>query len=92
MMLTRTKFSEYTYIPYFKTVDESHLNKDEYGQRLSYPNAYIINHESSYEVKKPDSNTIIDVIPISQDETGIDTEDRIILLQTYLDSNHVLLY
>ena len=92
VMLTRTKFSEYTYIPYFKTVDESHLNKDEYGQRLSYPNAYIINHESSYEIKNPDTNTIVDVIPISQDENGIDIQDRIVLLQTYLDSNQEELY
>ncbi len=92
VMQTRINISEYTYVPYFKAVDESHLTKDDYGQRLVYPHAYIICHSSSYEVKKKETNDTIEIIPIKQNESGIDTEDRVLLLKKYLDSKPAALF
>ena len=92
VMQTRTKFSEYTYVPYFKVVDEAHLTKDDYGQRLVYPHAYVTCRNSVYEVKRKNTNEILEVIPIKQNAKGIDIEDRTVLLRKYLESEPVILF
>lgn len=92
VMQTRTKFSEYTYVPYFKAVDEAHLTKDDYGQRLVYPHAYIVCRNNAYEVKKIGTDQIIEVVPVAQNAAGIDIEDRIALLKNYLGSSPEALY
>ena len=84
IMVTRTNISEYTYVPYFKIADEPHLSKDDYGQKLIYQNAYIVCHNSSYEIKKNDTGELLEEIKIIQNEEGIDKEDRIIKLEKYL--------
>ncbi len=84
-MQTRTKFSEYIYVPYFKAVDEVHLTKDDYGQRLVYPHAYIVCRNNAYEVKRIGTDQVIEIISIKQNEAGADVENRIIRLKQYLE-------
>lgn len=91
VMQTETKFSEYTYVPYFKIVDKDHLTKDDHGQKLVYPEAYIICRYNSYEVKKNGTDQVIDTIPIKQNNK-IDIEDRVLCLKQYLESSPEILY
>jgi len=92
VMVTQTKYSEYTYIPYFKIADPDHVSKDEHGQKLVYPNAYIGCSNSSYEVRKNEGNELLLKIDIAQNESGYDTEDRILKLINYLSNKPEVLF
>lgn len=86
VMQTKTQWSENTYMPYLKAADETHLSRDAYGQRLSYPDKYITCENASYIVKKNDDDSVIEELIIAQDENGIDVEDRIVKLKEYIKS------
>lgn len=87
VMQTKTQWSQNTYMPYLKEADEVHLSRDEFGQYLVYKYVYIACENDSYGVYKIEDDSLIDTIFISQNEQGIDTEDRIIVLKKYIDSN-----
>lgn len=91
VMQTRAKWSENTYIPFLKAADEEHLSRDHMGQRLSYQAACIECENAAYVVKSQDGVQELARIPISQNESGIDTEDRIIKLKSYLRANSAAL-
>ncbi len=84
VMQTEKQWSENTYLPYLKVADEEHLSRDHMGQRLAYEDSYIICTNDSYLVMDNESEKIIETISIPQDEKGIDTKDRIVLLREYL--------
>lgn len=83
VMQTKSYLSRNSYYPYLKVADESHLSKDDMGQRLTFENKYITCENSSYLVKT-DDNILVDTITIAQNKDGIDTEDRIIRLKEYI--------
>ena len=87
VMQTRTQLSQNSYYPYLKVASEPHLSKDDMGQRLIFDNEHIICTNSSYLRRKNDDNSITDTIGIAQNEDGIDTEDRIIVLKNYIKAN-----
>ena len=87
VMQTKTQWSQNTYMPYLKEADEVHLSRDKFGQYLVYKYVYIACENDSYGVYKIEDDSLIDTIFISQNEQGIDTEDRIIVLKKYIDSN-----
>ena len=87
VMQTKTQWSQNTYMPYLKEADEVHLSRDEFGQYLVYKYVYIACENDSYGVYKIEDDSLIDTIFISQNKQGIDTEDRIIILKKYIDSN-----
>lgn len=87
VMKTKTQWSQNTYMPYLKEADEAHLSRDEFGQYLVYKYVYIACENDSYGVYKIEDDSLIDTIFISQNKQGIDTEDRIIILKKYIDSN-----
>ena len=87
VMQTRTQLSQNSYYPYLKVASESHLSKDDMGQRLIFDDEHIICTNSSYLRRKNDDNSITDTIGIAQNEDGIDTEDRIIVLKNYIKAN-----
>ncbi len=87
VMQTKTQWSQNTYMPYLKEADDAHLSRDEFGQYLVYKYVYIACENDSYGVYKIEDDSLIDTIFISQNKQGIDTEDRIIILKKYIDSN-----
>lgn len=89
VMQTKTQWSQNTYMPYLKEADEVHLSRDEMGQYLVYEDVYIACENNSYGVYKNDDDSIVETITISQNEEGIDIEDRIIKLKKYIASSNL---
>lgn len=84
VMQTKTQWSQNTYMPYLKEADDDHLSRDEMGQYLVYDDVYIVCENNSYDVYRNDDDSLTDTVTISQNEAGIDTEDRIIKLKKYI--------
>lgn len=84
IMQTKSQWSQNTYIPYLKEADDTHLSRDSMGQQLDYPDKYIKCENNAYLVYEKESNKLIEKIEISQNNEGVDTEDRIIKLKRYL--------
>lgn len=86
VMQTKTYWSSNTYVPYFKAADEAHLSKDSMGQRLVYDSTgcYIICENAAYVLKKIEDDSVLDTVEIAQTQNGIDIEDRVVKLQSYL--------
>lgn len=84
VMQTKSQWSQNTYMPYLKAADELHLSKDDMGQRLSYGDEYIICTNSAYVRKRSQDEKEIGTVAISQNASGIDKVDRILLLKEYL--------
>lgn len=89
VMQTKSQWSSNTYMPYLKEADENHLSKDSMGQRLIYGDKHIICQNSEYILRENETERVIEIIPIHQNEDGVDTEDRIILLKQYI-SDHIV--
>lgn len=89
VMQTKTQWSQNTYMPYLKEADDAHLSRDEFGQYLVYKDVYIACENDSYGVYKIEDDSLIDTISISQNEQGVDTEDRIIKLKKYIAKNNL---
>lgn len=87
VMQTKTQLSQNTYIPFLKAASDSHLSRDDMGQRLIFGNEHIICTNNSYLRRKNENDTIVDTICIAQNSDGIDTEDRIIVLKNYIKAN-----
>lgn len=86
VMQTKSQWSQNTYMPYLKIADNEHLSRDDLGQRLTYSDTYIVCENAAYVVKSNADDSIVDTVTINQNENGIDTEDRILTLKTYLAS------
>ena len=59
------------------------------GQYLVYEDVYIACENNSYGVYKNDDDSLVETITISQNEEGIDIEDRIIKLKKYIASSNL---
>lgn len=84
VMQTRSQWSSNTYMPYLKEADENHISRDSFGQRLVYGDRFIACENDAYVLKDIETEAVIERIPVKQDENGIDTEDRVILLKNYI--------
>lgn len=91
VMQTKTQWSSNTYVPYFKVVDknETYISRDDYGQRMIFDDTHIICENDSYIVRRNDTEEIIEIISINQNEKGIDTENRITKLDAYIQAKGV---
>lgn len=69
------------------TVSLGIKNPDELDISLATVMDAVICTNSSYLRRKNDDNSITDTIGIAQNEDGIDTEDRIIVLKNYIKAN-----
>ena len=87
-MQTRSKWSQNSYIPFLKAADDAHISKDDFGQRSIHGNEYIECTENAYLRKSIETNVVIETVKISQNEQGIDTEDRILKLKDYLKTTY----
>ena len=86
VLLTQFNSSESSYIPYLYIADPEHINRDQKGRQLLYPDVYITSDNTSFEVYDKENDELMERIVINQDETGIDTEDRVQRLRRYLQS------
>lgn len=84
IMQTKTQWSQNTYMPYLKEADDAHLSKDSLGQRLVYSDVYIVCENDSYVIHSLTDDSIVNTLAITQNEDGIDTEDRIVKLKAYI--------
>lgn len=60
------------------------LHKATAATFLIYDDVYIVCENNSYGVYRNDDDSLTDTVTISQNEAGIDTEDRIIKLKKYI--------
>lgn len=84
VMQTKTQLSQNTYIPFLKAASDSHLSRDDMGQRLIFGDEHIVCTNNSYLRRKNEDETIVDTISIIQNSDGTDIEDRIIVLKNYI--------
>ncbi len=77
VLLTRRNWSEKTYQPFLKTIDDRHLSKESYGQRIILENVDISCLNDAYVVRRKDNGQEVQRIEILQNKEGIDLEDRI---------------
>lgn len=85
VMATESNISENTYQPFLKAVYKNEVSKDHYGQRAIVGENYIVCSNSDYIVYNTITNVEVKKIPITQNDNGIDTEDRIIKLQLAME-------
>ena len=84
VMQTKSQWSSNTYMPYLKEADEAHLSRDYMGQRLVYGDRHIICQNNGYLLRDNETEEVIETLLIPQNNEGIDTEDRILLLKQYI--------
>ncbi len=84
VMCTQSMWSSNTYMPFLKVADDSHLSKDDNGQRLIYGDFHIICTNDSFLLRKNDGDETVETVQIPQNESGIDTKDRIQILKSFL--------
>ena len=87
VLQTKSQWSQNTYMPFLKAADSSHISKDDMGQRLVYGDKHIICTNSSYLLRENEGENIVETISISQNENGVDTEDRILVLKNYISTH-----
>lgn len=93
VLLTQRNWSENTYQPFLKTIDDAHLSREFKGQHIVLENVYISCVNDAYVVFRNDNDGEVERITISQNEDGIDIEDRILKFKKnystvqYLDKN-----
>ena len=84
VLLTQYNSSESSYVPYLFIADPEHINRDERGRQLLYSSSYITSKNDSYEVVDKVSGELNEKITIEQDDAGVDIEDRVQKLISYL--------
>ena len=81
VMMTETKWSENTYQPFLRAIDESRLSRDEMGQYLLCGDKYMEALNDGYSIcdmaREEEEDAEIYRITVTQNEDGIDTENRI---------------
>lgn len=75
VLQTENRWSQNTYQPFLKCIDE--VSKEDYGQRIVLEKVYIECANHAYLIKDKESEEELERIKIEQNESGIDTENRI---------------
>ncbi|HZJ58334.1 MAG TPA: DUF262 domain-containing protein, partial [Clostridia bacterium] len=84
VMATQSKLSSNSYMPFLKEADPKNISKDDYGRRLIHGDSYIEPLADGFIIKSIEDDSLISKITISQNEDGIDTENRIEKLKAHL--------
>lgn len=84
VLQTRSAWSQNTYMPYLKAVDDAHLSRDSMGQRLEYAGIHVTCENAAYVFHTFGEESIVEKVEIQQNTDGIDIEDRITLLKNTL--------
>ena len=86
VMQTKSQWSSNTYMPYLKEADDAHLSSDSFGL---WRQAYLCDN-AAYLLRDNATETVIRTYPIPQNEDGMDTEDRILLLKKLISTKELL--
>ncbi len=90
VMKTEKELSENSYNPYLKIAAPKELSRASYGRRiLLRDDDYIESQNDRYEHYQSDGS-LVHILPIKQNSEGVDVENRIELLQAYLQNNNLL--
>ena len=84
VMQTKSQWSSNTYMPILRAADESHLDRDAMGQRLICGDTRIVCENSAFEITNNTTGEKIETVHISQNENGIDTENRVMKLKAII--------
>lgn len=90
VLQTRSAWSQNTYMPYLKAVDDAHLSRDSMGQRLEYAGVHVTCENAAYVFRTLGEEGTTEKIDVHQNEEGFDTEDRIIVLKNVLVSKGLI--
>lgn len=90
IMTTQAKISSNSYMPFLKEADPINLSKDDYGKRLIYGECYIESLPNAFVIKSIEDDSVVSKIMISQNEEGVDVENRIEKLKSYINESIVL--
>lgn len=82
-MQTQFYISTSTYQPFLKVIDARNLSLEHFGARITLGDKYIICENSAFIVKSNETDEEIDRVSIDQNDQGVDTEDRIIKMQSF---------
>ena len=61
-----------------KLIDEDALSRDEYGQYLIKGDVWFECANDGYYAHSMEDNEIIEMLPVRQNENGIDVENRVL--------------
>ena len=86
VMQTETKWSENTYQPFLKAIDENRLSRDYLGQCIILDDMYIECENDAYVIKNNDTDEELKRYVIKQNDQGVDVEDRILLFKQFYPS------
>lgn len=84
IMWTSSNYSENAYVPYLKEVAPKRISRDSYGQRLSYKGKHIICENGAYLLRANKDDEVLKSVQVQQDENGVDTEDRVMVLKEFI--------
>lgn len=90
VMLTKSYLSENSYDPYLMVADPKHVSRGDFGQILLYNDCCIITKNDCFLVKRTENDEELERISIDQNDEGIDKEDRISVLESYIRSSALL--
>ena len=90
VLQTKSAWSQNTYMPYLKAVDDAHLSRDSMGQRLEYAGVHVTCENAAYVFQTFGEESTVEKVEIQQNAEGTDTEDRIILLRNTLTSKGLM--
>ena len=90
VLQTRSAWSQNTYMPYLKAVDDAHLSRDSMGQRLEYAGVHVTCENAAYVFRTFGEESTVEKVEIQQNAEGIDTEDRIVLLKNTLQAKGLI--
>lgn len=86
ILWTETKWSENSYNPFLETAAHEYIDRESLGELVRWKNKIISCENDSYDIYDTNTNEN-DYIIIKQNEEGIDMEDRIIKLMSYINQN-----
>ena len=76
-MMTERKWSENTYQPFLRAIDESKLSREDMGQRLRLGNRFIVAENDGIVLYDEETRQELVRVRVSQNEDKIDVENRV---------------
>ena len=77
VMMTERKWSENTYQPFLRAIDESKLSREDMGQRLRLGNRFIVAENGGIVLYDEETRQELVRVHVPQNEDKIDVENRV---------------
>lgn len=84
VMQTVQQVSQNSYQPFLYAIDHSEvLSRDHFGARIIHGDVYIVCENNAFVVKKTEDESEVERLGITQNDDGVDTEDRILKFKEF---------